>query len=215
MLKINKKQIIILLIILVLVVSGIYYFYTNFEQSSMDYLYLEENVIGEENIESNEIDIQEDNIEEIVVHITGQVMQCGIVRLKENSRIVDAIEAAGGVTAEADLNKINLAFVLSDGQKVYIPSINDEEEKEIVTQGSGEEVSKENGGLEQSINININTATTEQLQKLPGIGEAIANRIISYRNSNGKFENIEDLKNVNGIGEAKFDNIKDYICVKY
>lgn len=210
MLNFNKKLIFILLIIIVLIGGVIYYF--SIEENNEDYLFLEENFINEqsENIQVEQKEIVEE--QEIVIHITGEVVNCGIVKLKENSRIIDAIEAAGGATEDADLSKINLAFVLSDAQKIYIPSINDEEEKQIVTQGSGEEISIENEKLKQ--NVNINTASTEELQKLPGIGEAIASRIISYRNLNGKFQKIEDLKNVSGIGEAKFNNIKEYICVK-
>lgn len=211
MLKISKNQVVILIIILMLIGGVVYYLYNNNSEDDMDFLYLEENIVEEENLQNNQI--QETMEEaEIVVHITGQVVNNGIVKLKENSRIIDAIEAAGGATLDANLSKINLAFALSDGQKVYIPSIDDEEEKEYVTKGSGETVSEENNSINQS--ININTATSQQLQELPGIGEAIANRIIAYRNLNGKFEKIEDIKNVSGIGEAKFNNIKDYICVK-
>ena len=211
MLKISKNQVVILIIILMLIGGVVYYLYNNNSEDDMDFLYLEENIVEEENLQNNQI--QETMEEaEIVVHITGQVVNNGIVKLKENSRIIDAIEAAGGATLDANLSKINLAFALSDGQKVYIPSIDDEDEKEYVTKGSGETVSEENNSINQS--ININTATSQQLQELPGIGEAIANRIIAYRNLNGKFEKIEDIKNVSGIGEAKFNNIKDYICVK-
>ena len=211
MLKISKNQVVILIIILMLIGGVVYYLYNNNSEDDMDFLYLEENIVEEENLQNNQI--QETMEEaEIVVHITGQVVNNGIVKLKENSRIIDAIEAAGGATLDANLSKINLAFALSDGQKVYIPSIDDEEEKEYGTKGSGETVSEENNSINQS--ININTATSQQLQELPGIGEAIANRIIAYRNLNGKFEKIEDIKNVSGIGEAKFNNIKDYICVK-
>lgn len=207
MLKISKNQVVILIIILMLIGGIVYYLYKNNSEDDMDFLYLEEN------IKNNEVVIEETMEKvEIVVHITGQVVNNGIVKLKENSRIIDAIEAAGGATPEADLTKINLAFVLSDGQKVYIPSIDDEEEKKYVTKDSGKSTSEQSNSLVQS--ININTATSQQLQELPGIGEAIANRIIAYRNLNGKFEKIEDIKNVSGIGEAKFNNIKDYICVK-
>lgn len=213
MLKVNKKLIIVLGIILIMTGVIIYYFYCNNTEDYIDYLYLQENIIVEENIESSEIKVDENIVKnQIVVHITGQVVNNGIVKLNEHSRVIDAIEAAGGATMDADLSKINLAFVLSDGQKVYIPSIHDEEIKEYIIDGFTEIVEQENESLEQ--NININTATIEQLQQLPGIGEAIAKRIINYRNSNGKFEKIEDLKNVSGIGEAKFNNIKEYIYVK-
>lgn len=96
---------------------------------------------------------------------------------------------------------MNLAYILSDGEKIYIPNINDED---ISTQSITPVSSK----------VNINTATITQLTELNGIGESLANAIIEYRNENGKFKNIEDIKNVSGIGESKFANIKDYICVK-
>jgi len=213
MLKINKNLIIILVTILIIMGGIIYYFYTNNTEQDIDFLYLEEDSTEENNIQNNEVKIEE-IIEksQIIVHITGEVVNRGIVKLEEKSRIIDAIEAAGGTTKDADLTKINLAFVLSDGQKIYIPSINDKEIKEYVTEGSGETIKQESNSLNKS--ININTATSEQLQKLPGIGESIANKIIAYRNSNGKFKKIEDLKNVSGIGEAKFNNIKEYIYVK-
>lgn len=152
--------------------------------------------------------VEEQKIQ-IIVHITGQVVNNGIVKLDEGTRVIDAIEAAGGATEKADLSKINLAYLLEDGMKIYVPSINDEEDLDSITSSSG--TSKNN---KEVLKVNINTATSEELQKLPGIGESIANRIITYRKENGKFKEIEDLKNVSGIGEAKFNNIKSYIFVK-
>jgi len=179
----------------------IVYFYQNKEE---DYSYLE---ISNETIQTNTI---EETKAQIVVHITGQVVNQGIVRVEEGARIIDAIEAAGGATAEANLSKINLAYLLEDGMKIYVPSVNDEEETEYATSSSG---TSENNSSE-AIKVNINTATSEELQKLPGVGESIANRIITYRKENGKFSKIEDLTNVSGIGDAKFNNIKSYIYVK-
>lgn len=117
---------------------------------------------------------------------------------------------AGGATTEADLSKINLAYLLEDGMKIYVPSINDEEETEFVTSSSGVSENNEKDVLK----VNINTATSEELQRLPGVGESIANRILTYRKENGKFSAIEDLKNVSGIGDAKFNNISQYIYIK-
>lgn len=161
------------------------------------------------NESTESVNIVEETKAQIVVHITGQVVNQGIVKVEEGARIIDAIEAAGGATEEANLSKINLAYVLEDGMKIYVPSINDEEEEEYVTSGGGI--------LENSsdvLKVNINTATSEELQKLPGIGESIAARIIAYRKENGKFSKIEDLTNVSGIGDAKFNNIKSYVFVK-
>ena len=125
--------------------------------------------------------------------------------------MIDAIEAAGGTLEEADLSKINLAYILEDGEKIYIPSMNDKEEEEYISSNSGDNSSNKN---QEKLMININTATQEQLQKLPGIGASIATRIINYRKENGKFQDIMDIKNVSGIGESKFNNIKNYICIK-
>lgn len=154
--------------------------------------------------------IEEEKVE-IVVHITGQVVNQGIVKLEEGSRVIDAIEAAGGATPDANLAKINLAYLLEDGMKLYVPSVKDKEEEEYV---SNSNTNGKNGDSKQVLKVNINMATSEELQKLPGIGEAMASRIITYRKENGKFSKLEDLKNVSGIGEAKFNNIKNYIYVK-
>lgn len=151
--------------------------------------------------------------EMITVHITGEVNYSGVVILKEGDRVVDAIEAAGGETAEADLNKLNLAYILNDGEKIYIPNKNQtSENEEYITSGIGEGTTNTNNRATSK--ININSATAEELTQLPGVGEATANKIISYRQENGKFQNIEDLKNVPGIGNSKFENIKELISVK-
>lgn len=198
----NYKQILIICgLLVIIIICVVIYFYQNKEE---DYSYLE---ISNETVES--VNMIEEAKVQIVVHITGQVVNQGIVKLNEGTRVIDAIEAAGGATAEADLSKINLAYLLEDGMKIYVPSIHDEEELSSITSSSG--VSKSS---KEVLKVNINTATSEELQKLPGIGGAIADRIIAYRKENGKFKDIADLKNVSGIGEAKFNNIKSYIFVK-
>ena len=161
----------------------------------------------EENVQ-NEV-VQEP--QKIKIHITGEVNNEGIVELEEGSRIDDAIKAAGDITVLADLSKVNLAYELSDGQKVYIPSVNEEIE-EYATSDAGENVLEEKSSSNGKININI--ANSEELQTISGIGESLANKIIDYRNSNGKFKNVEDLKNVSGIGDKKFEDIKSKIIVK-
>ena len=141
-----------------------------------------------------------------------------IKELPDEARIADAIEAAGGVTENADLDEVNLAFVLSDGQKIYIPNKNEKEisgEKVYITAGSGNNViveDKVERGKKQK--VNINEAKQEDFEQLPGIGPSIAKKIIEYREQNGKFTSIDELQEVKGIGEAKFENIKEYIMVK-
>ena len=122
--------------------------------------------------------------------------------------MIDAIEKAGGQTEEANLKNVNLAYELEDGQKIYIPNKSEENTNEITDDGVTEIDSKEND------TININKANEKELQELNGIGESLASSIIKYREDNGKFKNIEDLKNVPGIGESKFSNIKEKIKVK-
>lgn len=174
--------------------------------------------------EENSIKIREstnlNGNKKIIVHISGEVISPGVISLEEGARIVDAINMADGVTEEADLSKVNLAYVLEDAQKIYIPNINEKEEEEIVKnieEGvviSGSGTSNGNDSKNEDVKININTANVKELQKLSGIGESIALRIVTYRKENGKFNSIEDLKNVSGIGENKFNKIKNNIFVK-
>lgn len=162
-------------------------------------------------INENE-EIQEDiEKEKIKIHVVGEVHNIGIVEVEEGARISDIIEAAGGSTENADLSKINLAYEVEDGQKVYIPSINDEQTKEYVTNESGDGVIENE---DKNKLVNINTATQTELETLPGIGPSTALKIINYREEKGKFKKIEDIQNVPGIGESKFANIKEYICIK-
>lgn len=156
---------------------------------------------------------------QIYIHIIGEVNNQGIIILEKGQRIVDAIEKAGGITKKADLSKVNLAYVLSDGQKVRIPSVDDKENVEYVTQNSGNNTLIE-GGNQGASNIslgggkvNINTATQTELETLTGIGPSLAARIIEYRGQNGKFKKVEELRNVKGIGQSKYDGVKEEVVV--
>ena len=152
----------------------------------------------------------ENNNTNIKVYITGEVKNQGVIELEEGARIADAIEKAGGKTEQANLKNVNLAYQLEDGQKIYIPNINDIE-TEVIDDGASGIVGDTTAAQEI---ININKADENELQSLNGIGESLASSIVEYRKENGKFETIEDLKNVPGIGESKFENIKAYIKVK-
>ena len=152
----------------------------------------------------------------ITVHVIGAVVRPGVYTFPEGSRVQDAVNAAGGLLVEADPSSINLAAKLEDGQQLDIP-------------GAGGSVS---GGVPGSSSsgtgpftvlttpsattntadlVNINTATLDELDTLPGIGPTTAQKIIDYRKQHGPFSNIEDIMNVSGIGPATFDNIKNLI----
>lgn len=206
----NKKQkiIVVVLIIIMCIVIG-YYIISKTEK--YDYSDIEKisNIIEED----QKVD---DNIIEnkIVIHITGEVEEEGVIELEKGARISDAIEEAGGTTEEADLSNVNLAYSLSDGQKVKIPNINEKDEEIIVVEEkAGDNIIIE-GNKSKEEKININKAAQTEIETLPGIGPSTALKIINYRNEHGKFKNIEDIKNVSGIGDSKFENIKEYICVE-
>lgn len=184
----------------------------------------------EDTIGTNQEQVNE-NTEKIYVYVTGQVNIPGVVILNKGSRIADAINAAGGTTSKANTTKINLVYILEDGMKVNVPS-NDDLKKdsnfEYITKDSGEgagdannlntdsnsSCTSSNTKRERTSSIvNINTATQTELETLPGIGPSTALKIINYRKENGKFSSIEDLKNVNGIGDNKFEALKKYITV--
>lgn len=153
----------------------------------------------------------------IEVHVIGAVVRPGVYSFLEGSRVQDAVTAAGGLLTEADPNAINLAAKLEDGQQLNIPyqggagpDTNSPAPFDVIPTPdySGSDGSSTDINL-----ININTASLEELQTLPGIGSTIAQRIIDYRDQNGPFNQIEDIMNVPGIGPATFDQIKDLISV--
>lgn len=148
------------------------------------------------------------NEKEITVYISGEVVNPGIVSINKEKRLYDAVQELGGVTQDADLNKINLAIKLNDEQHYIIPKIGENIEVENEVEVLGETKSDENK------KININVADIQELDDLPGVGEATANKIVKYREENNRFNSIEEIKNVNGIGDKKYEDIKDLICVE-
>ena len=160
-------------------------------------------VVEEENVEIE----KESNSEAetcIYVNVCGQVANPGVYRLTKESRMFEAIEAAGGITEDAHETVLNLAEVLEDGQQIYIPS-----RKEVETQEKTEKEAEKDDGK-----INLNSASKEELMTLSGIGEVKAQAIISYREEHGGFQSIEELTEVAGIKDASFQKVKDQIKVK-
>lgn len=182
-----------------------------------------------ENIKNKETNKTDKN--KIVIYIIGEVKQEGVYELDENSRISDAIEKAGGTKENADLSQINLAYKIEDGMRIYIPKKGElvqnkekieDKTQEIVTGKSTDITNTTSVNTNLSTNkksktdiekINLNKATQTELETLPGIGPSTAEKIIEYRKENGNFKNIEDIMNVNGIGESKYNKIKDLISV--
>lgn len=141
-------------------------------------------------------------VKKISVYVSGQVQNISVVELKDNGNLkfIDAVNMAGGVTDLADSSAVNLATPLTDGQHIHIPT------KEIFLQQQS--ISADSGDL-----VNINTADAEKLATLKGIGPALAQRIIEYREQNGTFKTVDEIKNVRGIGDKKFAAFKDKITV--
>lgn len=141
---------------------------------------------------------------EIVVYVSGQVKTPAVVTLEDNGnlRIIDAVNAVGGMTELADTEVVNLAENLSDGQHIHIPT------KDIFFREFSTTPNSNSSDL-----ININTADQKELEKIKGVGPSIAGRIIEYRENNGAFKSIDEIKKVRGIGDKTFEKMKDQITV--
>ena len=146
-------------------------------------------------------------ISEITVHIAGAVKTPGVYQFRLGARINDGVVAAGGATAQADLDSVNLAMLLSEGIQIYIPKRN--EKPHIVVQPRFTNPTSSNDAKDKQlpVSININTATAIELEQLAGVGPSTAKAIIAFREKNGSFKTVEDLLNVRGIGPAKLSEI--------
>jgi competence protein ComEA len=141
------------------------------------------------------------------VHVSGAVSEPDVYELPEGSIVRDAIEAAGGAAEDADVDRINLALEVADQQQIYVPCVG---EASPPAQPSTGGVA---GGAGGAGLININTASLQELDTLPGIGPVTAQRIADYREAHGPFERIEDIQNVSGIGPSRFEAIREQITV--
>jgi len=137
------------------------------------------------------------------VYVTGAIQRPDVYLLPEGSIVKDAVEAAGGATKEADLERINLALLVTDGQQVHVPRIG--EDSSPVQPPSGQPAMSR---------VNLNTADAATLESLPGIGPSLAQRIIEYRQTHGPFERIEDVMEVSGIGTSIFEGMQDILVVR-
>lgn len=216
-----RKQIIIASVLLLIIGITIYFFLTikptktSKKETEPIFNIKEEKKPSQENTIKYQVDIK------------GEVINPGIYTMDSSSRVIDVIKAAGGLTENANTSVINLSKKITDEMVIIIYSNNEVEDfkktKELEEQVSSKCKQNDKYGLENDACISsdakleslisLNDATVADLIKLPGIGEAKANDIIAYRNEHGPFENIEDLKNVSGIGENLFAKIKDYLTI--
>ena len=149
---------------------------------------------------------------EVYVDVDGAVVSPGVYRLKDGARVAQAIDAAGGLAPEADVTGLNRASKVTDGQKIHVPTVG-EQQASIAEAGVDGGASASSGVGGATGLVNINTASAEELQTLSGIGPSMAQSIIDERTKNGAFASVDDLMRVSGIGEKKLAKIKDCICV--
>lgn len=147
----------------------------------------------------------------LVVQVSGAVARPGIVRLPEGSRVDDAIKAAGGLRGDADELRVNLAKRVADGELIVVPRIGETPPAPVPTTPGARATATVPPAPSS---ININTATVEELDRLPGIGPTTARNIIAYRQANGPFQKIEDVTKVSGIGPALYNDIKNLITIR-
>lgn len=196
----------VFLIILIMGIGGIIY-NQNFNISEDVYVVSKAEDSNKSNIisEVSNNTIEKTSNKNITVFISGEVKSPGVVTIEADKRLSDAIDKLGGVTENANLNQINLAMKIKDEQHYIVPKVG---ENTLVNVENSQAITQVEG-----TKININLATVEELDKLPGVGESTAQKIISYRDTNGNFKSIEEIKNVNGIGDKKYIDLKDKISV--
>ncbi|WP_078428867.1 helix-hairpin-helix domain-containing protein [Alkalihalobacterium alkalinitrilicum] len=200
--KISKREFYLIstigVLLLVVSVSFILHFDNNEEVEELNWSF--------ENEEVEQVtEVQE---QKILVDLKGEVASPGVYELIEGQRLIDLIELAGGLTEEADEQKINLASVLDDAMVIYIPKVGEEDIPMVESAISANSTTSNNG------KIRINQATVEELQQLPGIGPAKADAIITYREENGPFQTIEDVQKVSGIGPKSVEKLQEYIEIR-
>ena len=200
----NKKNKIKIVAVPVLVIAAVLFFWLN---SGSDEIKIDEgnsSAIEEDGVFQQEVNSTQSHL---YVDIGGEVMKPGVYEVSDGTRLFEVIDKAGGLTEDADIDGINRAETVQDGQKIMIGR-HGENPDENRDSYSANNVTDSGEGK-----VNINTADAAALQTIPGIGPSKADRIIEYRESEGKFNEIDDIKNISGIGNKTFESIKEYITV--
>lgn len=162
--------------------------------------------------DADESSAKNSSSDEVYIDVDGAVVRPGVYRLKDGARVSQAIDAAGGLTTEADVTGLNRASKVTDGQKIYVPTVGEQQAAAAVDGAESGAATTPGAGSSSGL-VNINTASAAELQTLSGIGPSMAESIIDERTKNGAFASVDDLMRVSGIGEKKFAKIKDCICV--
>lgn len=191
------QKIIFILTLAILIVTGS--FYSFWQKKSV----IESTSSGEALAKNTKV--IEEKRSEIVVYISGAVNKPGVFKLPNDARVIDLVTVAGGLSVDADPTKINMAQLLKDGMHINVAA-------KMVAQGGGD-ISANASKVKLGTKININTADKSELDTLPGVGPALAEQIVEYRQANGGFNDIDGLKKVPGIGPSKFEKIKDKITM--
>jgi competence protein ComEA len=199
-----------LIIAVIIAFAAVYYFLE--ERKSSSEINVEE-IVPTAIIEEEEVIQPTQNqtkvAESFIVDVKGQVKMPGVYSSSPEERVIDVVQRAGGLTENADERKVNFAEHVQDAMVIYIPAKGEEGN---IPQGLTSNPS-DTGGTKQG-KINLNKADENELQNLPGIGPSKAAAIIEYRETNGPFKSVEDLKNISGIGDKTFDKLKDLISVQ-
>lgn len=215
----TKRNIVLIMLVFLCVITSFILYGKNkskvFKDEYMKNIFVEEEAPDDNSVEVNAEPIKEVKGENqltkgtkmIVVEIKGEVANPDVYEISEGSIIRDLITKAGGLTNEANIDKINRADKLRDNQLIVIPNKN-----ELSNANTNINVSKEGNTAEDGI-ININTASLEELQKINGVGEVKAKSIINYREKNGGFKSIDEMKNIERIGDKTFEKMKDQITI--
>lgn len=196
--------------VVLMAVGGIYYLFFNNNEASVSDV---ETILPQEVKEDGQHEQKADTElpEKIIVDVKGQVKKPGVYPSSQEERVIDVINRAGGLTESADESQVNFAEHVQDAMVIYIPAIGEVEMETADTQTGN--FTGNSGGDNQQAKVNLNKADETELQTLPGIGPAKATAIVQYRETNGPFKTIEDLKNISGIGDKTFEKLKDHIDV--
>jgi competence protein ComEA len=199
------------IITVIIAFAAIFYFLEESKSSVSDV----ENIVPQEIMEEKDIPQAQEEIQEpemIMVDVKGQVTMPGVYSSGQGERVIDVIHRAGGLTENADESQVNFAEHVQDAMVIYIPAKG--EEGVTVPAGTTVNPSNTGGTSGNQAKINLNKADETQLQNLPGIGPSKAAAIIEYRATSGLFKNVEDLKDISGIGDKTFEKLKDLITVQ-